>query len=301
VDVKVGVVVLHYRNWPAVRATLNSILQQEADIVDLCIVDNASADGSAGEIQSHYPTARVLQLSINRGYSAGMNAGIRSLSRTDAVLLMTHDCILDAHAIERLCARLEQEGQVGAVSPLLADRARPDRVWSGGGSLDKRNRPEGHLWSGDLICEHIDEPPRAAEWLDGACLLVRKQVLDSNGPLDEGYFLYLEDVEYTVRVRRAGWTIKCVPSALAWQQPGPWPYALAARNQVRFLWRNESYATVLQHLLGELRRLLRSAVSANAEHRHKAYLIARGLLSPILRTKPKRLYELSVGASRIAS
>jgi GT2 family glycosyltransferase len=256
------------------------------------IVDNASADGSANEILAGYPMVELLQLQENRGYAAGMNAGIRAFPDVNAVALLTHDCVLAERTLERLNARLEADQTVGLVGPLLGWRSNPVRLFSGGGCLVGRSLYPRHRSQNHLVSEPNDPSPKTVEWLDGACLVVRRKVFDAVGLLDEGYFMYFEDVEYAVRTRRAGWRVELVPMAFALQQAGSWPRALWVRNHLRFLWRNASKDVFMRRVAIELREILRRATSVHAKRRNSAYLIARGVLAPVLRTDPKRLYGL---------
>jgi hypothetical protein len=95
--------------------------------------------------------------------------------------------------------------------------------------------------------------PREADWLDGSCLLLRAETVAALGPIDEGYFLYFEELDYFVRMRQAGWRIECEPRARAWQEPGSKPSYLWARNRLRFLARNAPRRLLLEELVRLLR------------------------------------------------
>src|SRR5438552_12985576 len=96
----------------------------------------------------------------------------------------------------------------------------------------------GHLHDGDATALHVDDEPLEVQWLDGACLLVRRTVFDGVGLFDDGFFLYYEETDFAARASRAGWRIECVPRAVVSQRPGRLPRALWVRNRLRFLWRN---------------------------------------------------------------
>ena len=268
---RVAVVVLHYRNWPGIRRTLDAVLDQGVDPSDVTIVDNASGDGSVREIATHYSSMNVIELEANNGYATGMNAGLRSrASSHDAALLITHDCVLGDGALGVLTSRLEADERVGAVGPLLAWRSDPERVFSGGGTLVAPHYDPDHLWWREEVVSHAAEPPWAVHWLDGACVLLRTSVFRSLGGFDEDYFLYFEEVDYLARVRRAGWRVECVPMALAWQEPASsLPGALWVRNRLRFLWRNAPYSAVTRQFIRDVRNVMKRAVSQSAGERRR--------------------------------
>jgi GT2 family glycosyltransferase len=248
----VGAVILHWRHWPEVRHAIDALLAEGVDPVNVRIVDNASGDGSVEQIRHAYPQGpEVLARPSNGGYAAGMNAGIRALGDRD-VLLLTHETILLPGCIAALQARLEAEPGLGVVGPMLALKDDPQTVFSEGGRFNRR-MAISHRSDGEPVADHRDDGPQPADWVDGSCLLIRREVFDTVGYFDEGYFLYYEETDFMARAGRLGWTIECVPSARALQQPGPRPIALWTRNRLRFLRRNASFGTFMRQALVDLR------------------------------------------------
>jgi GT2 family glycosyltransferase len=286
-----GVVVLHWRNWPNVKQTLDAALSEGVDARRICIVDNASRDGSAEQIRSCYPECQVIELQENLGYGGGMNAGITAL-RVGDVLLLTHECVLQRGSLEALTARFEADSGLGAVGPLLVFSSRRDIVFSEGGELVGPRLLTQHISSGDALADHLDDEHRQVEWLDGACLLVRRKLFESVGLFDRGYFLYFEDADLLARARRHGWAIECEPRAVAIQEPGACSDALWVRNRLKFLAECGSYDALVRQLAHDARAALQLLFYRDAAHRRRSYLFMRGLLAPITRTSPQQLYEL---------
>jgi N-acetylglucosaminyl-diphospho-decaprenol L-rhamnosyltransferase len=104
-------------------------------------------------------------------------------------------------------------------------------LWSAGGAFGRRTSRPWHLRD----VPRPDEPVRDVPWLDGAVVLYRGDALRCTGPMDEGYFLYYEEVDYHGRMRDAGWRVVVVPDAAAAQEPGMVPPYLEARNRIRWL------------------------------------------------------------------
>jgi GT2 family glycosyltransferase len=284
---ELGAVILHWRHWPEVRNTIDALLAEGIDPVDVRIVDNASRDGSVERIRSAYPELRgVLEMTDNRGYAAGMNAGVRDLGTKD-VLLLTHETIVRPGSVRTLRARLDADRGVEIVGPMITLKGDPGTVFSEGGRFNRRMAISHHS-SGEPVAAHELDDPQSVDWLDGSCLLIRREVFESIGFLDEGYFLYYEETDFMARGRLAGWRIECVPAARAMQQPGPKPTALWTRNRLRFLHRNATLRMLLRQILVDLR-----TVALGPERALTAY----GVAGYLFHADPAWLYRVSTRAS----
>ncbi len=278
---RTGAVVLHYRHWPAVATTLRALLGQTRPPEFVLVLDNASGDGSADEIAAAFPGLEICRLPENQGYGAAMNQGIARCVRAgvEGILLLTHECRLAPDALEALIDRLEQAPEVGAVGPLLGFLDRPGEVFSAGGRIHDRTWDITHLRSPDRMSSWSGHPPRVCDFVDGAAILLRASAARVHGGFDPGYFLYYEEVEYQLRLRRAGWSVECVPDALAWQATGSFTPYYRVRNRLRFLARNSSRGRVVFEVARIAFRLLRLALRPRSPAaRHYVTLGRRGLV-----------------------
>ncbi len=270
---RVGVVILHYRFWPGVSQTLEAVEAQSLAAAVVVLVDNGSAEGDMEALLRAHPEVRVVAAPDNGGYAHGMNLGRRALPEVEAVLFLTHECLLAPDALAELAARLEQAPDVGMVGPLLGWRSRPAEVWSGGGGLGRRTGRPFHHQQPALMADWGSVPVRR-RWLDGAALLVRTDVLDRVGGFDEGYFLYCEEVELAVRTALAGWGVECVPAARAWQEPGMAPPYLETRNLLRLLARSRGLRRyLLPALLDTAGSVLRGLSAARGSSGRRVALL----------------------------
>ena len=282
---KVGAVVLHYRNWPAIRATIDSLLAQSAPADAVVVVDNHSGGAAPSEIAGAYPQAQILAAPANLGYAGGMNLGIERMLEQgmDHILLLTHDCVLDPHCLHRLSGRMQQNHRLGAVGPLLSYRSDPGRVWSAGGIVKRATRNTDHWGSGEPVSDWANRPPRRVEWLDGACVLLRADALRLAGSLNERYFLYYEEAEYLVKLAEQGWRVECIAAARAAQEPSPIAPYFRTRNSLGFI-----QATAPgRFVAGEILRVLRDVAAdlvrpAAPTQRHSVTARLRGLVDFLL-------------------
>jgi N-acetylglucosaminyl-diphospho-decaprenol L-rhamnosyltransferase len=174
---------------------------------DVLVVDNASTDDSVAMVRSGFPTVRLIENAVNVGYAVANNQGLRA-SAAPYALLLNSDTRATPDAIRGLIAFMDAHPEAGAVSPRLL---RPDGTAQpyafGGdptlsyllrrGALRVAARRPLHDWA---IAQ-----TRSVDWVSGACLLVRRTAFEQVGLLDEGFFMYFEDNDWCLRLRRAGW------------------------------------------------------------------------------------------------
>jgi len=227
--------------------------------------------------------ATVIRMDSNRGYAGGMNAGIRHhLARNSGlILLATQDLRLRPGATPALVAAAERAPAYGALGPLLWVSGE-DRIFSGGG---RRGRHAGWV-------THVKERPQPAadgiapsDWVEGACFLVRREVVERVGLLDESLFMYFEETEFCLRTTRAGWNVGVVLDAEAEQESGqsarPGLHAyLISRNGFEYARRSSGFvgvAATARRALLESGRLLRAYPSADTSGRFATRIKLTGM------------------------
>jgi GT2 family glycosyltransferase len=183
--------------------------------VETVVVDNASTDGSPQAIARHFPSARLIPSEINLGFAGGVNRAA-SVARAPALLVLNSDARVEPGAVGRLLALLEQQSRAALVAPALyyADgRPQPAAfTFPGLAQIALDLHPIDRLMDSRLNGRiHATRPTRIDHPL-GACMLIRRAAWDDVGPLDEGYFMYLEEIDWCRRARARGWQV--------WQHPG---------------------------------------------------------------------------------
>ncbi len=189
---------------------------------ELVVVDNASEDGSAEMVAEQFPEARLVRNPANFGFGRAANQGM-SVARGEFLLLLNSDALLLDDTLLALTRRLERDSTLGLVGPriVLEDgrlQASARRFPSVGRLLLSElwlhrfltraaaaERLLGPYWAHDL--------EREADWLVGACLLLRREVFEQTGGFDPATFMYGEEVEWCRRIRARGWRIWFCPEA----------------------------------------------------------------------------------------
>jgi N-acetylglucosaminyl-diphospho-decaprenol L-rhamnosyltransferase len=188
-------------------ACLESLRGTDAEIV---VLDNASEDGSADAVRERFPDVRLIAQEFRAGFGANHNTVIRATTRR-YVYVLNEDTTSDDWGFERLVSFLDAHPRVAALGPRLVypDGSVQDSAWRFPTPLVSAL---GLVTLGKAgVKQSRGEAPRSVDWVTGAALLLRREALDEVGLFDEGFFLYSEEVDLQLRLRRNGWDIRFFP------------------------------------------------------------------------------------------
>jgi GT2 family glycosyltransferase len=214
------IVVLSWNGREDTLACLRSTRAIPRDDVRVICVDNGSGDGSVEAVRGEFPEVEVIENRRNLGFAAGNNVGIRLALELGAewIVLLNNDATLAADAIdafERVALRRPDAGVLGG-KVLFADP--PDRIWFAGQRFNARlgysGRPRGHGRRDGSRYDEVMPIQRAV----GALMAVSGDAIETVGVMDEALFAYVEDVEWCLRMRAAGYEVLFVPGARAWHR-----------------------------------------------------------------------------------
>jgi len=204
----VYILVLNWNGWKDTNDCLASLKKLNYDRWKVVVIDNASTDDSAARIHERFPEVEIVQLEGNLGYAKGNNSGIRlALERgAEYVWLLNNDTTVDSEALRAMVHLAEENPRIGAVGSAVYYASQPNRVQAwGGGYVDFRLGRARHF-TGPVADTEI-------EFLTGTSLLLRRPILESLGLLDEGFFMYWEDTDYSFRLREAGLQLAVAPQS----------------------------------------------------------------------------------------
>ena len=227
-------VVSSYNNAALLPDCLRSVAAAHPGIpMTVYVVDAGSTDGTADLVRRDFPAVRLRVAAENRGYAALNNLGLREIvadMHTDAdrtrigVLLLNADTQIPPDALTKLLGALAAHPEAGVIGPKIVLRD---------GTLDLACRrsfptPANAFWKLTGMARRFQHNPRFAQYnltyhdpdepieMDsgmGACLLVRLSAIDDAGLMDEGYFMYGEDLDWCYRIKAKGWRVRYEPSA----------------------------------------------------------------------------------------
>jgi len=211
---RIAVVVLTWNGRENTMACLASLERTEGCSLDVIVTDNGSTDGTVPAVRAAHPAVTVIENGRNLGFAGGNNVGIElALQRgAEAVLVLNNDTTVEPQTIATLHRALTAADDVGACSPVLTYASQRDRLWFAGSRYDPAR---GH--SGRASAYEQGAPlPAAAVPIDravGAAMLVRRACIAEVGAFAEEFFFLYEDVDWSLRMRSAGWRILLVPDA----------------------------------------------------------------------------------------
>ena len=275
------------------RATYDSLAISPELAAEVWVVDNASTDGSAEMVLAEYPQARLTASSQNLGFASGNNLALRALGfgesppegavKPDYVLLLNPDAEPQADALGQLTAYLAANPEVGGVGPQLSY---PDgrfqhgafafpgliQLWFDFFTPRPRRLLESRLNGRYPRALYAAGEPFPVDFVLGAALMARREAIDAVGLMDEGYFMYAEEVDWCWRMQRAGRPFYCIPSAHVVHHGG----ASASQFRVRSftnLWRSrkrlyERFYTPMQQAAAAA--IVRSGMGIEASRAHQA-------------------------------
>lgn len=227
---RVVVAILNYNGRGHLEYSLPTVTGQAYPAFDVVVVDNASTDGSADWVRAHHPRVSVLTLERNVGYSA-LNAALELARSTAAELLvfMTNDVMLDARCLAHAVTVAARHPDVGIIGfDMLGAQS-----WVDPSALSEASA-------------RVSAPEvRDAEWVEGAAMVFRRELVDALGGIDAAYFAYCDEDDLQWRVRFAGY--RCVKiTTPVWHNAGKNALAdvprrsayLQMRNYVRYRTKN---------------------------------------------------------------
>jgi len=217
-----SVIIVNWNVRDLLRRCLHSILANlPACQLEIIVVDNGSTDGSPEMVRTEFPQVHLMANPDNRGFTAANNQGL-AVARGRYVLLLNPDTEVVGDALETLVAFADVHPDVGVVGPQLLN---PD----GTVQSSRRRFPTlatallestwlqpyapRRLLARYYVLDRPDDEVQDVDWVTGAALMARREAVEQVGPLDEGFFMYSEELDWCRRFRAAGWRVVYLPTA----------------------------------------------------------------------------------------
>lgn len=230
---KVAIVILDYKNKKETLACLASIDALKLPDISLSIVlvNNDTDNTYAPEMFSSVSPLKIINNSVNNGFSGGNNVGIAyGLQDAEYIMLLNNDTIVGDTLVEELVSVLEKDQTIGLVSPKIyfakgfefhKQRYKKDELgnvlWYAGGSMDWKNASGVHRGVDEVDIGQYNELSET-DFATGCCMMFRSEVIQKIGGFDERYFLYYEDSDLNERMKKKGYRIFYVPKAVLWHK-----------------------------------------------------------------------------------
>ncbi len=225
-----------------VTFTIGSSRSQGKLAIEVIVVDSASNDGTSSVLSTRFPWVKLIQHNENIGFSKGNNIGIAA-SEAAYVLLLNPDTKVLNDALPKMVGYMIEHPQVGMLGPQLLNedlsvqssrRRFPTLCTALFESTWLQPYAPPKVLKNYYMFDIPDDATARVDWVTGAAMLVRRQVIDEVGGFDESFFMYSEELDWQRRIKAAGWEIVYYPEAKIMHYGGKSSDQIAAQRHIYF-------------------------------------------------------------------
>jgi GT2 family glycosyltransferase len=258
---RIAVILLHWKGDDDTLACLESLRAQQGVQLRLMLTYNGPEAELSPQVRAAVAPEELLFTGGNLGYAGGNNVPLqRALADGEELMLvLNNDTVLAPDCLLHLARALQADPQLGAVAPKSYYLTPPDVIYFAGGRLTPKGYTE-HIGIGEPDGPQFDQPANC-DWLTGCAILFRGAALRRVGLFEARFFIYFEDTDWSLRARRAGYTLGYVPAARLWHKVSP---SMGQTWSPRFLYyytRNNLWWIQRNFPLPQWPRLFRAALA----------------------------------------
>jgi GT2 family glycosyltransferase len=216
---KVAIVVLNWNNYRDTMECLLSLQEVRYSPLDIIIVDNGSQDDSGVRLKGEFRRHTFLFTRANLGFTGGNNLGIRYALEHGAenVLLLNNDTVVSPNFLDILVAYGKTDSTAGISGPKIYYYNEPQRIWSTGGYFKKLKGSMSTLGFNKIDRGEYTNAAEA-DFISGCAIMIRKDVFQTIGFLDETFFHYAEEADFCLRAKEYGFKVVFVPDSVIWHK-----------------------------------------------------------------------------------
>ncbi|WP_339606267.1 glycosyltransferase family 2 protein [uncultured Roseivirga sp.] len=216
-----AIIIVNWNSFNVTKNCLESLRQLEYSNFEVIVVDNGSNDDSLVLLKSSFPEVTVLENGENLGFTGGNNTGIKYAldSEKDLIMLLNNDTIVTPDFAMILVETLLNDNTLGAVQPKIMYNQEKDVIWNAGGffnSFFSLSKTRGL----DQKDEGQYDKPIDVDWITGCCFLVKSSVVKQIGLLDDKFFIYYEDSDWSFKIKKLGYRLRFEPKSKIYHEVG---------------------------------------------------------------------------------
>lgn len=209
---RISVISVNYNGFAVTTAMIDSLRRHVTTPMEIVVVDNGSERDEAAMLQERYPEIIAIRSPENLGFAGGNNLGIRAATG-DCLLLLNNDTEVADDMLHHLCDTLDADPAIGAVCPKIRFHESPQAIqFAGYTPLTRITLRNALIGFGEPDNGRFDTP-HDTPYAHGAAMMVRREAVERAGMMPEEYFLYYEELDWSVRIREAGYRIAYDPRA----------------------------------------------------------------------------------------
>jgi hypothetical protein len=255
----VAIILINWNGYDYTRVCLASLSELVYDNFQAIVVDNGSTDDSLQRLKHEFSKVDFIANEVNLGFAGGNNVGIKRAMKDGHVYitLLNNDTKVEPNFLNLLVGQLEANRKLGAVQPQIRWMHMPENVWNGGGDYNQWTGQPKSLFQNENAAEVVFDIK--TKWLTGCCVCLPSAVIQEVGLLDEAFFAYYEDVDWSFRIAQKGYTLGVVPEAIIYHVAGASSNAIKSGKegrlspQVHFLNTRNQIWIIQKYLFGAKR------------------------------------------------
>lgn len=207
---KVYIILLNYRGYDDTTACIRSLRKIDYTHYKIIVIDNFSGDGSFEKLRDENKDCILIQADANNGFSAGNNIGIHYAMEHDAdyIMLLNNDTEVKSDFLSKMIGVADDDT---VITPSIYFYSNPSEVWYAAGKIN---------YNRCTVSNDGDEKSKYCDYASGCCLLIPRKVIERVGYWAEEYFMYYEDMDYSIRIIREGFKIFYNKDAVVYHKVG---------------------------------------------------------------------------------
>lgn len=209
---KVFIIILNYNGKDILLDCLDSVYKLKYPNLEVVVVDNNSSDGSFLSARQRFSRFHFIKNSKNLGFAGGNNVAIRWVleKMADYIFLLNNDALIEKDSLKKMIELAEKDEKGGVFSPVIYEGKNKGKVWFSGGRIDWLKMRTIHRVRN---IKHVTQKRNTTSYVTGCAMLVKKEVFKKVGLLDDDFFLYYEDADFSYRAKKAGFGLRIIPQA----------------------------------------------------------------------------------------
>lgn len=210
----ISVIIVTYNSADYIKKCLESVLLNRSSSleIEIFISDNGSKDSTIKIISQNFKTVKIIQNNKNLGFSGGVNSALTVALKTlsDYFFILNPDTVIKPDTIFNL---YKHRNKADILSPKIYFTNKPNILWYAGGKIDWKNCYGRHIGVNELDSAQHDQI-REIDYSTGCGELISRNVFEKVGPMNEKYFLYMEDIDFSLRAKKLGFKILFIPDSV---------------------------------------------------------------------------------------
>ena len=217
----VAIIILNWNGYAHTSGCLSSLRKVSYPHFKTIVIDNGSKDGSDQKLEEEYPEIILLRNSENKGFTGGNNTGIEYALDLDFeyLMLLNNDTEVEPDFLDEMVKVIDLDPSIGAVQPKFYFLLNKERIWNAGGTFIKSLGWVRTVGENKTSQDKYDKA-KTTEWITGCCFMVRTEIVRKIGGLNDRFFIYYEDVEWSLRIKALGYKLGYCPKAIIYHEAG---------------------------------------------------------------------------------